>query len=110
MTDEERQILDTQMKVQAILLMVRNLYLFVNKMDGMSGNVADNLRAFLEEDLPAMTLPMEVPAEVLAAIKAALAEPVRLVVADVERGEEARPQGPKLTLLRGGLDDAPDGV
>ncbi len=110
MTDEEQQTLDTQMKLQAILLMVRNLYVFVNKMDGMSGHVADNLRGFLDDELPAMTLPLEVPGEVLEAIKSALAEPIRLVVADVERGEEAKPQGPKLTLLRGGLDDETDGV
>ncbi len=106
MTDEERQTLDTQMTLQAILLMVRNLYLFVNKMDGMSGDVANNLRAFLDEDLPAMTLPMEIPGEVMEAIRSALAAPVRLVVDDLDRGEEVRPQGPKLTLLHGGLDDA----
>ncbi len=106
MTNEEQQIPDTQMKLQAILLMVHNLYVFVNKMDGMGGRVADNLRAFLEDDLSAMTLPLEVPGEVLETIKTALADPIRLTIGDIDAGEDNRPRGPKLTLLRGGLDDA----
>lgn len=100
------QALDTQMKLQALILMVRNLYGYVNHMDGRSGHVADGLRAFLDESLPAMTLPVPVSEDVLAAIKNALAEPLKATIADIDAGApEGPPPPPRFTLVKGGLDD-----
>ena len=71
--------------------MVLNLYVFVNKMDGMSGGGGGSGGA---------------SAGVVETIKTALADPIRLTIGDIDAGEDNRPRGPKLTLLRGGLDDA----
>lgn len=106
MTDEEMQALDTQMKLQAIILMVRNVYAYVDRLDGHSGHVADGLRAFLAESLPGLSLPLPAPDEVLDAIKTSLAEPLRAVIADLEAGiPTAPPPPPKFTLVPGGRDD-----
>ena len=108
MTDEEMQALDTQMKLQALILMVRNLYAYIDRLEGHGGHVADGLRAFLEDSLPALSLPLPVPDEVLAAIRNALAEPLRSVIADLDAGAPTEPPPPpKFTLVPGGLDDKP---
>lgn len=106
MTDEEMLALDTQMKLQAMILMIRNVYAYVDRLDGHSGHVADGLRAFLDESLPALSLPFPVPEDTLGAIKEALAEPLRAVIADLAAGEPtAPPPPPKFTLVRGGLEN-----
>ncbi len=106
MTDDEMQALDTQMKLQALILMVRNVYAYVDRLDGHSGHVADGLRAFLEDSLPQLSLPLPAPENVLDAIRNALAEPLRAVIADLEAGiPPAPPPPPKFTLVPGGLDD-----
>jgi hypothetical protein len=105
MTDEEMQALDTQMKLQAIILMVRNVYAYVDRLDGHSGHVADGLRAFLSDSLPELSLPLPAPDAVLDAIKTSLAEPLRAVIADLEAGIPTAPPPPKFTLVPGGRDD-----
>lgn len=106
MTDEEMQALDTQMKLQAMILMIRNLYAYIDHLEGHTGHVADGLRAFLEESLPELSLPLPAPEEVLDAIKNALADPLRAVIADLEAGTPAAPPPPpKFTLVPGGRGD-----
>jgi len=108
MTDDEMQALDTQMKLQALILMVRNLYAYIDRLEGHGGHVADGLRAFLEESLPALSLPVPVSDDVLATIRNALAEPLQAVIADLEAGAPTSPPPPpRFTLVPGGLDDKP---
>ncbi|SBV96872.1 hypothetical protein KL86APRO_10815 [uncultured Alphaproteobacteria bacterium] len=106
MTDDEMLALDTQMKLQALILMVRNLYAYVDGLEGRTGRVADGLRAFLDESLPNLEMPVPVPPETLAAIKAALAEPLRATIADIEAGApQSPPPPPRFTLVKGGIED-----
>ena len=101
MTDEEVLALDTQMKLQALILMVRNLYAHVDAMEGRTGQVVDGLRAFLDESLPALEMPVPIPPETLAMIKASIAEPIRATIADVEESTPSSPPpGPKFTLVK----------
>lgn len=106
MTDDEMLALDTQMKLQALILMVRNLYAYVDGLEGRTGHVVDGLRAFLDQSLPALEMPIPAPPETLAAIKDALAAPLRAVIADVEAGApQSPPPPPKFTLVKGGLEE-----
>ena len=90
MTDEEMQALDTQMKLQAMILMIRNLYAYIDHLEGHTGHVADGLRAFLEESLPGLSLPLPAPDAVLDAIKNSLAEPLRAVIGRPRGGHAER--------------------
>lgn len=105
MTDDEMLALDTQMKLQALILMVRNLYAYVDGLEGRPGRVVDGLRAFLEDSLPNLEMPVPVPPETMAAIREALAAPLRATIADVENGApDTPPPPPRFTLVKGGKD------